>query len=283
MLVIGLVCLTFNVDTAAAEAQKESGMVKKRLELAESYLNSKTASKISEGNSEEARQFLARAHQFLDQARKDLETGNLDQAAENADQSIRAFTAAGAANAKSGKSSEQSTVDNTAIRTEIDGYLQSFRDALAEKGPAMAGLLDQQQVADLLAQAEKLKANGDQQSSTTVLNQAKQLVVAALTKIRSNETVVYALEFQTPADEYRYETERYQEYVNLSQKVLDNSELEESRKIMFDQLKGKSEQFNQQASDLAGKGDYEAAIAQMEEALKKMVQALQLLGVQLSL
>ena len=284
LLITSLICMSTSVETAFADVQKESLMVEKRLALAESYLNSKTAGKISESSNDEAIQFLTKAHQFLEQARKDLKAGNRDQAAENADQSIRAFSEAGLPlRLLKGKSKEQISSNNNVIRAEIDVYLQAFRAALAEKGPAMAGLLDQQQVADLIARAEKLQATGDHRSAASVLNQAKQLVVVALTKIRSNETVVYALNFQTPADEYRYEMERYKDYVALCKKVLKSSKLKESRKILFDKFVGESEQFNQQASDLAGKGDYDAAISQMEQALKKLIQALQLLGIQLSL
>ena len=275
--------MTVSVNTAYADEKKQLEIAQKRLKLAESYLNSKTAHKIRDSNSDEAKQFLDKAKNFLEQAHIDLEAGKLDESVENADQCIRAFSAAGAINSKSGKSKEQISAENKAIRTEIDAYLNSFRTALAEKGPPMAGLLDQQQVADLITRAEKLQSTGDHKAATSILNQAKQLIVIALTKIRSNETVVYALEFQTPADEYRYERERYKEYVALSQKVLNRGELEQSRKLMFDKLREKSEKFNQEAIDLASKGDHETAIKQMEEALKKLVQGLQLLGIPLSM
>ncbi len=277
-----VICVFSVPGISFADDQTKSGLVQKRLALAESYLNSNTASRLSESGNDEARQFLDKAKQFLDQAKKDLKAGNLDQATENADQSLRAFSAAGAADTKSKKTKGQLTGDNKAIRAEIDAYLQAFKSALAEKGPAMAGLLDQQQVDGLLARADKLQASGDPKAADSALNEAKQLIVVALTKIRSNETVVYTREFQTPADEYRYEQERYQEYVTLSKKVLENQQPEESKMKMVEILQAKSEEHYQQAVMLAGQGDYEDAIKQMENGRKKLVQLLQLLGVPVS-
>lgn len=283
MLIASLIGMTVMVNTAVADEQKRRDIVQKRLDLVESYLNSKTALKISEGDNDQAKQFLAKAQQFFEQAGKSMATGDLDQSAENVDQSIRAFSAAGAANTNRENSTEQIINANKATRSEIDAYLQAFRAVLAEKGPAMAGLLGQQQVADLMALAEKSQAAGDHKGAAASLNQAKQLIVVALTKIRSNETVVYTLEFQTPADEYRYETERYQEYLSLGEQIINGSELEQSRKLMFGKLREKSEQSHQEAVSLATRGDYEAAITQMEAALKKLVQGLQLLGLPVSL
>jgi len=282
-LTISLVCLMVAINTTYANENMPLETVQNRLNLAQSYLNSNEAEMIRESKNVDALQFLSKAQSFLERAYIDLEAGRLNQSAENTDQSISAFSAAGDMFARSGKSSKQVSSGNKAIRTEIDAYLSSFMSALAEKGPSMAGLLDQQEIADLIARAEKLQSTNNHQSATSILNQAKQLIVLALTKIRSNETVVYTLEFQTPADEYRYERERYKEYVTLSQQILNQGQLEESRKLMFDKLQQKSDEFNQLAIDMASKGNHQAAIKQMEEALKKLVQGLQLLGIPVSL
>ena len=169
------------------------------------------------------------------------------------------------------------------VRSEIDAYLESFRAALADKGPSMAGLLDQQYVADLMSSAKQSQSTGDYRTARSNLTQAKQLIVDALIKIRNNETVIYAVEFQTPTDELRYERERYLEYVTLGQQVLANNEVAQSRKMLFEQQKKIGDQISQDAMTLASEGDYAGAIKGMEEAVRKMVQGLRLLGIQLSM
>ena len=147
----------------------------------------------------------------------------------------------------------------------------------------MAGLLDQQYLSELLARAEQAQSNGDQKSSKSLLEEARQNVVTALVKIRSNETVVYTVEFQTPADEFRYESERYREYRMLGKKVLDEGDFAESRIKLFQQLWQSGEQISREAAAIAGEGDYPTAISRMEEAVQKLVQGLRMLGVPLSM
>ena len=268
--------------TATGDDQKRAAAIEKRISLAENYLKSRTAAQIQERGSAEARQLLAKAEEFRNEAQTALKAGKLDAAAENADNSIRAFAAAGTANANRSKSDDQRAQENKDLRSEIDAYLQAFRAALTEKGPAMSGLLDQDEVASIVARAEKAGAAGDHRAAASALREAKSLVVTALTKIRSNETVVYALEFRTPADEFRYERERYDEYLKLARQVLDSGRIEKSRSAMFDKVLEKGREIHQQAQQLAGRGDFEQAIPRMEQAVAKLVQGLQLLGIPVS-
>lgn len=255
--------------------------IEQRINLTRSYLESKTATKIDETGNPQSRQLLQKSRELLQQAITEFEQGSLETAQEKANQSLQTFTAAGAASMKKTVSAETHAAQIGAIRAEIDAYLESFSAALAEKGPSMAGLLDRQYIVDLMAGAEQAQSVGDFAGARSALNQAKQLTVAALIKIRNNETVVYSVEFQTPADEFRYERERYQEYRALGQKLLDSGELEASRLRMFEQQKNHGERLNQEALSLAGEGDFETAIGRMEMAVEKLVQGLRLLGVTL--
>ena len=266
---------------AAAGEQDLRADVEQRVKLTRSYLASKTAQKIAETGNPQARQLLQQARQLLAQASAELAQGKLEAAQQKVNLSLQTFTAAGAANTKPAASSENLVREVGSIRTEIDAYLESFTTALAEKGPSMAGLLDRQYVADLLSRAEQAQSLGDYTAARSALHQAKQLIVAALIKIRNNETVVYTVEFQTPADEFRYERERYREYAALGQKLLDSGELEASRVLMFVQLEKAGARLNREAVALAGAGDYPSAISRMEMAVKKLVQGLRLLGVTL--
>ena len=56
----------------------------------------------------------------------------------------------------------------------------------------------------------------------------------------------------------------------------------EAKTKMFDMVLKKGQDLNGEAEELAGKGDFDAAIPRMEQALGKLVQGLQLLGVPVS-
>ena len=276
-----IISLCFSVVTA--DEQKERDGVLMRMQMTESYLKSKTASRIEESGNEEAIQLLGKARQLLNKGKQELEQGNLASAKEQLSLSIQTFTAAGAANSGNQDSRKKLASEVGSLQSEIDSYLVSFRSALEEKGPSMAGLLDQQYVESLLASSQKSKSTGDYKSAISNLTTAKNLVVDALIKIRNNETVVYTVEFQTPADEFRYEQERFYEYVSLSDTILEKDEISEGKVKLFNMQKKAGLQISEEAEALANQGDFESAISRMEDAVKKMVQGLRLLGIQLSM
>lgn len=267
----------------ADDEQKERDGIRMRMKMTESYLNSKTATRITESGDEEAIGLLQKARQHLDKGREELEQGNLDSAKEQLSLSIQTFTAAGAANSGKKDPGKKLASEVSSLQSEIDAYLASFRTALEEKGPSMSGLLDQQYVESLLASAKQSQSSEDYKSAISNLNKAKNLIVDALIKIRNNETVVYTVEFQTPADEFRYEQERFNEYVSLSDTILEKDEVSEGKVKLFKMQKQAGYQISEEAEALASQGDFESAITRMEDAVKKMVQGLRLLGIQLSM
>jgi hypothetical protein len=275
--------MSFCFSVVTADEQKERDGVLMRMQMTESYLKSKTATKIEESGNAEAIQLLEKARQLLDKGKQELEQGNFAAAKQQLSLSIQTFTAAGAANKGSQDSSKKLVSEVSSLQSEIDAYLVSFRSALEEKGPSMSGLLDQQYVESLMASSQQSKSSGDYQSAISNLTKAKNLVVDALIKIRNNETVVYTVEFQTPADEFRYEQERFNEYISLSDTLLEKDEFSEGKIKLFQMQKKAGQQISEEAETLANQGDFESAISRMEDAVKKMVQGLRVLGIQLSM
>ncbi len=280
-LALVITCAGNSAELKADDKARVAG-IERRLELAERYLNSAPAAQIAASQNSEARQFLVKAGEHLDNARRALAGGDLGTAADLADQSIRAYAAATSADRRRAQSKTLHSEANRALRAEIASYLEAFRVALKEKGPTMAGLLNQQELDKQLALADKTEQADDPSGANQALKRAHQMIVTALTKIRSNETVVYALDFRTPADEYRYERERYDEYLRLAKAVVDKGQIGDAKAAMFNQILEKGKHLNDQAQKLADNGQFDDAVVSMEQALTKLVQGLQLLGVPVS-
>jgi hypothetical protein len=278
LAVVLLLILQLGAGPAAASSQQG---VQQRLSLVENYLNSDSAYRIASGGNQQALKFLKKAEQFLQQGLEALKESKLDQAAELADQSLRAYKAA--TDAARGKRAGNHSAAIKALSAEIETYYQAFMAALQEKGPSMSGLLNQGQYHRLMKQAQTAEQEGDGSTAQNRLNQVKIMVINALTKIRSNETVVYSKEFRTPADEYRYENGRYAEYASLTQNMLSKEELDGPKLNMLKSLQQKAESMKSKAESSAAAGDFTGAIQHMEEALKKLVQGLQLLGLPVSM
>ena len=279
----GVIGLFIAVGGSFADERGARAQIEQKLALTRSYLESETASSISESGNNAARSFLDTARQYFEQATEALHQGRLLAAQDKVNLSLQSFTAAGTANLKQAAALEHQRHKNRSTRAEIDAYLQSLAVVSAEKDSAIPDLLDEARLSDLLDSAEQADSVGDHASAANSLRDARQLVIDALIKTRNNETVVYTVEFDTPADEFRYEQERFREYTALADKMIDSAEIETWRVMKFEHLKSSGERLRNEALALFDEGDYDAAIVRIEIAVKQLVQGLQVLGVALSM
>ncbi len=250
--------------------------------LAQNYLKSRTAVEIAASESATGKDQFERARELVVQAQEDLARGMLESAKSNVDASIKLFTAAAATNKRRRQTHQQELVEIESMRAEIAAYLESYRAALNDRGAEGAGMLDQIRMAGLVSDADQFKSDGNFESARSTLGEARQLVVTALAEIRDKETVVYTLEFDTPADEFRYEQERYREYVTLGQRVLESGEIEQSRERLFKSLSDAGKRLSNEAEAWVDEGDYHSAINRMQAASIKLIKGLQMLGLPLS-
>jgi hypothetical protein len=234
--------------------------------------------RIRESASRRAHDLLDRAIELREQARRALADGDLDLAEKDIGLALRSISAATTALAQEGRSSEDVARRNAALRDEIRGYRESFNQTVLSKGPQFASLLDAARVDELIAEADALSASGEHARAATPLQEAYQLTVNALTRLRENETVVYSLNFRTPADEYRYEEKRHESYALLVHQMVSSGAAKGSRAELVNRFLEQAARLAEQARREAGAGDHAAAIETMEDANQSMVRALQMMG-----
>jgi tetratricopeptide (TPR) repeat protein len=278
VLLMVFACLPVAADDSAKRAKIES-----KVSLVRMYLGSRTASEIAESGSAEAKDLLARTRELVDQSISDLDEGRLEAAQAGIDQSIKLFTAAAEFGKRKKRSYQQYLIEIESVRAEIDAYLESYQAALAARVSPENGPLDQASIAGMLANAENYRKNGDIEFARETLIETKELVVAALVSVRNKETLVYRVEFQTPADEFLYEQNRYHEYVALGDSVLATGDFDKNRLRLFEQLSDAGKQLSREANVWVEEGDYTSGIHRMQVAIQKVVQGLQLLGIPLSM
>ena len=226
---------------------------------------------------------MIRTRELVEQAVSDLDEGKLEDAEAGVDQSIKLFTAAAESVRRQKQTNQQNLIEIESVKAEIDAYMESYQAALVSRGAAVDGPLDQVKLVGMLSDADKLRSNGDIESARAILIETRKLVVAALIAVRNNETLVYRVEFETPADEFVYEQHRYLEYVKLGQHVLDNGDFDASRVKLFQQLNEAGNVLSREAIVWVEEGDYTSGINRMQAATNKVVQGLQLLGIPLAM
>jgi len=160
--------------------------------------------------------------------------------------------------------------DNQTLRAEVEGYQQAL--------PADRAAETLAKVEQLLAAASRHSQAGDHGAARDLLQEARGLVIQALTQTRNQETVVYSREFRTAADEYRFEAERFDTYARLMKKVLAERPPPGSMTNAIAKARRKAVALKEQADDLADRGDWKEAIVAMDEANSTLARWLSMMG-----
>lgn len=264
--------------TAVFAAPPTKDVLEKKLGLVEYYLKSPTARRVQESDNSSAKELMDRARALHARARDLIDAGNLQVAEESISQALRAISGATTTLTKGGASANELRKRNDGLRSEIASYRKSYMTTLQERGPAAANLLDLQRLDELLGRAEELSRKNDHGGARKLLDDAYHMTVTAVTRLRNNETVVYTLNFRTPADEFRYESDRNRSYTMLVQQMKSAGRAEGSAEKLVEKFVNEGKRLHDAARNQAESGDYEAAIKTMEDANKNLVRALQMMG-----
>lgn len=156
---------------------------------------------------------------------------------------------------------------------------KTLRDALArvadeksdETARAEVGVIDR-----LMRQADGLVAEQQVRRGRAVLDHAYLRAKVQLERLRGGETLVRALQFDTPQDEYRYELDRNDSYRMLVPLLVPRGGPNESGMKAHLLRAG---QLREDADSMAGRGNVEAAIRVIEESSGEYQEAIRTAGV----
>lgn len=132
----------------------------------------------------------------------------------------------------------------------------------------------------LVKRSEQLAANDRLTEALSVANEANRLIVEAIVRLRSGDTVVVSLTFDSPMEEYAYEQRRFESNEVMVAMNIDEGRAVEppKRKVVDDHL-GEGRRLRAQAEKSAQIGKYPEAVRAMEAASGKLIKALQAMGV----
>ncbi len=265
------------------EAARERKVLESKLRMLDSILfRSQRAKRVAESGDARAIALLEDARNAYQQARSYLESGDLDQARQASRTSLDAVTRAFALIVDTEGLNARAREQYRELLESIRVYEKALIDTARRKGLNLGELLDQTAVEKRIRAASELAEQGDYPAALKALRAVSNEVEAALSRARAKETVTYALEFETPLDEYRYEYDRNRSYVSLAQVLLTTAPPEMHRRIpLIKRLIAKSEKQVAQAEQLREAGEIEKALKTIELANKTIVQALRMGGLAL--
>ncbi len=280
-----LIALAGQDASAAADGDgsRERRVLESKLRMLEQILyHSKRARRIEAGGNRRAIALLEDAKNAYQQARTLFDSGDLEPARQASRVSLDNVTRAFALIVDTQGLNAQARERYRESLENIRVYEKALSDTARRKGLPLDKLLDQARVEALLHEAQGHAEKGDYTAALRILSRASARVESALSRARARETVTYALEFKTPADEYRYEYDRNRSYVSLAQVLLNTAPAEMRRRIpLIKRLIAKSEQQVARAEKLKQAGDMAQALVAIEQANKTIVQALRMGGLAL--
>lgn len=178
-------------------------------------------------------------------------------------------------------------VSNAFVRDQIRSIIdqvKAYRGALQaltqEAKFVVQAKAAETKIEALLRRVDKLTTDNRLQEALSVAEEANRLIVDAIVRMRSGETVVVSLSFDSPAQEFAYEKRRFE-----SSEVMIGMAIEDGRNVAtnargnVDRLLAEARQQRDLGEREAAAGRYAAAVRTLEEANRRLTRALQELGV----
>jgi hypothetical protein len=269
---------------AGAERMKEVPVdtARQKIMLAEMMLQSKNAKAAASGPDGPAKTSIAQATEKLQSARKEVDAGHSTAAMKLAEESLKLI-----ASATKSMTSEDTQRQKKAKFAEVQETLHNFQEShkqnyertVKKRGKSAAVDYDHAKVDALVAEAKSAADKGEYDKGIESLTQAERLVTKAIQSMLDSQTIVYDLNFETPAEEYDYELKRYIGYEELIPVAIEEKKPTEAVVKLMDTYVDKGRAQKAEAERRAKAGNYPDAISLMLSATEEIRRALRLAGV----
>ena len=255
--------------------------VKQKLMFAEMVISSSAPMKRVEASDDfQAKRFAAGAKEQLGNAKSALAGGDTAAAMEAVNEALRLMSAATRL-----VPDEASLIDYKArysdLLDQVQGFDKSYKRNVARGVTPKSGkALDRAQFDSLMQEAKGLAAKERYADAVKPLQNANDMLTAALGALLESQTVVYDKNFATPKEEYEYELSRYTSYEELIPLAIEQRKPSEQTVGMMDVLAKRAKEIKLEALGLAAKGDHKQAIMALQAATERLQRALRMAGVQ---
>lgn len=252
----------------------------------ERLLRSATGQRVAAADDVQAQQLLADARAQLAAAKAALAVGDATAARAAAHAALLRFMdASRRVPSEDGADRQAQAQRYQNLRQGIDVFLQAHqrnagRLATAEGGEAVVGF-DADAVTRLVREAEQQAAGGDYPDANLLLAEAQGQVTSAIRGMMQHRTLVNDIKIASPAEEYQYELQRHQGYVELIPVAIEVRTPPAETVASMKATAIKAQAMMQRAKDTAGAGDYPVAIRMVLDATDEVRAALRQAGVEM--
>ena len=277
-LLLAVACATAGAQTPAGDAEAPSSrLIAQKLRLVESLLEPTAAPSAAGGGDAETRVLVREGHWLIERTRQALAAQRYDDAGSAADAALRH-----AVKVSARRSSQAGTLGAGAQQASYGRLLEqvaTYRRALDDVSGSGAGQAREAagRVDTLRSEAAALANGGRIVDANRKLGEAYRHAVETLSRLRAGQTVTLSLNFATPADEYRYELQRFESSEILVGLMINEGRADGAR-TRVDGFLREGRRLHGVAAASADSGDHGDAITAMEEAAAQLNLALQAMG-----
>ena len=277
--ILFLVVISCFFQFSYADAEKSA--TAKRAENIYKLLNESSGAKqVIEGFSQDAQEKRNRAIVLYENALAELAQGNESVAAKMLNESAKTMFEAIKMSTPT-VMIEEKIIADYGIRRESVFALRGAFDRISDEnqGSETNKRKVNQQLDKLVAEADGLLNNGEVPKARIEIDKAYHLVKVSIDAIRSGQTLVRSLKFETPKEEYLYELDRNDTHNMLVGLLIDEQKQSAYSKDNISRKVSEADELRSQAESYAGADAYDQAIELLEQSTKQLVRAIRSAGI----
>jgi len=269
--------LAASLQAAEPSDADRRALLAQKARLVEQLLGSARAADVASSGDAARQAALARARAVLADGRAAIGGGDTARAQAFVDEALRLATAAFGGAASAGRD-EAVRARNAELRQQV----ATFRGALASAPPGGRAEGDEptlQRLDRLVAEADGASAAARHDDAAQALGRAYQLATETLAAVWAGKTITLELKFETPADEFRYESERYASHESLVGLAMAERRPDAAARAAVEQALAQAREVRARADASAAAGDPRGGVTLLEQATGHLLRALQAAGV----
>jgi hypothetical protein len=251
-----------------------------RLPNMDKLLNQSSGAKqvINSGNSDA----LNKRKQALDlfqKARDKIDSGDDAAASDFLNQSARLMFEAIKLATPASMGEDKEIVDYGQRRESVIALQDAFNRISDENNETEGRNKVNDQLATLVGQADDLLQQGNNVAARVEIDKAYHLLKVTIDSIRSGQTLVRSLQFESKEEEYLYEIDRNDTHSMLIGLLVDQKQKSEAMKTKISDFVGQARLLRQQAEQYASQDAHEQAIELLEQSTRQLVRAIRSAGI----
>ena len=263
-----------------AFADTEKTPTERRAENIYKLLNESSGAKqVVDGFSQEAKEVRQRAIALYENALLKLEADDQPAAAGLLNESAKIMFEAIKLSTPTVMIEEKIIADYGKRKESVFALRDAFNRISDENHESESKLKVNQQLDKLVSGADALLNNGEVPEARVEMDKAYHLLKVSIESIRSGQTLVRSLQFESPKEEYLYEVDRNDTHRMLVGLLIDEKKQSSWAKENISKRVEEADNLRKQAESYANADAYEQAIELLEQSTKELVRAIRSAGI----